>query len=84
MAGTDIMIVSDLNEMEARVDIGEVDVVLIELGQNARLEVDAFKDRKFNGVVTEIANSAKNNVVGPPPRRRPPPAPRARRRPSFK
>ncbi len=61
MAGTEIMTVSDLNEMEARVDIGEVDVVLIAVGQKARLEVDAFKDRKFEGIVTDIANSAKNN-----------------------
>lgn len=61
MAGTEIMTVSDLNEMEARVDIGEIDVVLIAIGQKVRLEVDAFKDRKFNGVVTDIANSAKNN-----------------------
>ena len=63
MAGTEIMTVSDLNEMETRVDIGEVDVVLIKVGQLARLEVDAFKDRKFKGVVTEIANSSKNNSV---------------------
>lgn len=59
MAGTEIMTVSDLNEMEARVDIGEIDVVLIKLGQCARLEVDSFKDNKFTGVVTDIANSAK-------------------------
>lgn len=61
MAGTEIMTVADLTEMETRVDIGEVDVVLIEVGQTARLEVDAFKDRKFKGRVTEIANSSKNN-----------------------
>lgn len=61
MAGTEIMTVADLTEMEARVDIGEMDVVLIAPGQKARLEVDAFKDRKFNGTVTDIANSAKNN-----------------------
>ncbi|MEO5804009.1 MAG: efflux RND transporter periplasmic adaptor subunit [Verrucomicrobiota bacterium] len=61
MAGTEIMIVSDLNEMETRVDIGEIDVVLIEVGQNARLEVDPFKDKKFKGTVTEIANSAKTS-----------------------
>lgn len=61
MAGTEIMTVADLDAMEARVDIGEVDVVLIETGQVARLEVDAFRDRKFNGVVTEIANSAKSS-----------------------
>lgn len=59
--GTVIMIVSDLEKMEARVDIGEIDVVLIKPGQKARLEVDAFKDRKFSGVVTEIANSSKSS-----------------------
>ncbi len=57
--GTEIMTVADLNEMEARVDIGETDIVLISPGQNVRLEVDAFKDRKFSGTVTEIANSSK-------------------------
>ena len=59
MAGTEIMTVANLDDMEARVDIGETDVVLIGLGQKARLEVDAFRDRKFNGTVTEIANSVK-------------------------
>ncbi len=63
MAGTDVMTIADLNEMEARVDIGEMDVVLIKPGQRARLEVDAFKDRKFSGTVTEIANSAKGASV---------------------
>jgi len=58
--GTEIMTVSDLNQMEARVDVGEVDVVLIRPGQKAHLDVDAFKDRKFTGVVTDIANSSKN------------------------
>ncbi len=59
MAGTEIMTVANLDDMEARVDIGETDVVLIGVGQKARLEVDAFRDRKFNGTVTEIANSVK-------------------------
>jgi HlyD family secretion protein len=59
MTGTEIMNVADLNEMEARVDIGEIDVVLIAVGQKARLDVDAFRDRKFIGVVTEIANSSR-------------------------
>ncbi len=60
-AGTDIMIIADLNVMEARVDIGEMDVVLIKPGQNVRLEVDSFKDRKFNGVVTDVANSSEGS-----------------------
>lgn len=59
--GTEIMTVANLDEMEARVDIGEIDVVLIQPGQKARLEVDSFKDRKFNGAVTEIANSSKSS-----------------------
>lgn len=59
MAGTEIMTIANLDDMEARVDIGEVDIVLIRPGQKARLEVDAFRDRKFSGIVTEIANSAK-------------------------
>ena len=59
--GTEIMTVADLTEMEARVDIGEVDVVLIAPGQKARLDVDSFKDRKFTGTVTQIANSSKSS-----------------------
>jgi len=58
--GTEIMTIADLNEMEARVDLGENDVVLIKPGQKTQLEVDAFKDRKFHGIVTEIANSSKD------------------------
>jgi len=56
--GTEIMTISDLNEIEARVDVGEMDVVGIKPCQQARLEVDAFKDRKFTGVVTAVADSA--------------------------
>jgi HlyD family secretion protein len=59
--GTEIMTIADLNEMETRVDIGENDVVRIVPGQSARLEVDAFKKRTFNGTVTEIANSSKDS-----------------------
>lgn len=60
MSGTDIMTIADLNDMEARVDVGETDVVLIHPGERARLEVDAFHDRKFNGVVTAVANTSEN------------------------
>lgn len=62
--GTEVMTISDLNDMEARVDIGEIDVVLISVGQKARLEVDSFRDRKFTGVVSEIANTAKSSGSG--------------------
>ena len=63
MAGTEILTVAELKDMEARVDIGEIDIVLIAKGQTAELEVDAFRDRKFKGTVTEIANSSKGAGV---------------------
>lgn len=65
MAGTEIMIIADLSEMEARVDVGEIDVPLIKIGETARLEIDSYKDRKFTGTVTEIANSSKGLTLGP-------------------
>ena len=64
MAGTEVMTVANLVDMEARVDLGEIDVVLIAPGQKATLEVDAFHDRKFTGLVTEIANTAKTTQAG--------------------
>jgi len=63
MAGTEIMTVANLNEMEARVDIGEIDIPLIAGAQNAKLEVDSFRDRKFKGSVSEIANSSKTAAM---------------------
>ncbi len=57
-AGTEIMTISDLSRMEARVNIGEMDIVLLQPGQKAKLEVDSFKDHKFAGVVTDVANSS--------------------------
>lgn len=65
MAGTEVMTVADLSTMEARVDIGEIDVPLIKLSQKAVLDVDSFKDQKFSGIVTEIADSANNNDTSP-------------------
>ena len=62
--GTEIMIISDLNAMEARVDIGEIDIVLVQIGQKAKLEVDAFRDQEFSGIVSEIANSARTSGAG--------------------
>lgn len=57
--GTEIMTIANLDEMEARVEVGETDVVLIAPGQKASLEVDAFKGRKFTGIVTEVANASR-------------------------
>jgi HlyD family secretion protein len=63
MAGTDIMRVADLSRMEAQVEVNENDIVRVKLGDTATVEVDAYLDKKFKGVVTEIANSAKTTGV---------------------
>jgi HlyD family secretion protein len=63
MAGTDIMRVADLSKMEAQVEVNENDIVRVSLGDTAKIEVDAYLDHKFSGVVTEIANSAKTTGV---------------------
>lgn len=63
MAGTDIMRVADLSRMEAQVQVNENDIVKVKLGDTALIEVDAYLDHKFKGIVTEIANSAKTTGV---------------------
>jgi HlyD family secretion protein len=62
--GTHVMTIADLSRMEARVDVGENDVVLISIGDTTRVEVDAFSSRKLNGVVSEIANTATTKGLG--------------------
>ncbi len=62
--GTDIMTVSDLNNIEASIDVDENDVVLVSIGDTALIKVDAFGDRLFKGLVTEIGNSAISEGVG--------------------
>jgi HlyD family secretion protein len=63
MAGTELMRVADLSRMEAQVQVNENDIVKVSLGDTALIEVDAYLDQKFKGIVTEIANSAKTTGV---------------------
>ena len=63
MAGTEIMRIANLNEMEVKVDVNESDIVRVSLNDTAEVEVDAYLGRKFKGIVTSIANSA-NTTVG--------------------
>jgi HlyD family secretion protein len=62
--GTDLMTVADLGKMEAIVDVDENDVVLVSIGDTAKIELDAFKNIIYNGVVSQIANSAKTTAAG--------------------
>lgn len=58
MAGTEMMRIANLNDMEVSVDVNENDIVKVALGDTSLVEVDAYGTRKFKGIVTEIANSA--------------------------
>ena len=59
MAGTEMMRVSLLDRMEVSVEVNENDIVNVALTDTTRIEVDAYPERRFNGIVTEIANSAQ-------------------------
>jgi HlyD family secretion protein len=61
-AGTEIMTISDLSQLDVNVDVNENDINRIRIGDSSKIEVDAFADKNFTGVVTEIGGSA--NVVG--------------------
>jgi HlyD family secretion protein len=63
MEGTEIMRLANLNEMEVSVDVNENDIVRVHNGDTSLIEVDAYIDRKFKGIVTEIANSANTTGV---------------------
>lgn len=63
MAGTEMMRIANLNDMEVSVDVNENDIVKVGLGDTSSIEVDAYPNRKFKGIVTEIANSASTNAA---------------------
>lgn len=62
MAGTEIMTVADLSVMEVAVEVNENDIVRVGINDTTEIEVDAYLEESFLGIVTEIANSA--NVTG--------------------
>lgn len=57
MAGTEMMRIADLNQIEVRVDVGENDIPKVHLGDSATIDIDAYYNRKFLGVVTQISSS---------------------------
>jgi HlyD family secretion protein len=63
-AGTDVMRVADLSHMQAVVDVNENDVVNVKLGDKENIKIDAYGDRKFKGVVQQIANTGKTTGTG--------------------
>ncbi|MEM7573355.1 MAG: efflux RND transporter periplasmic adaptor subunit [Bacteroidota bacterium] len=60
MTGTEMMRIANLNAMEVRVEVSENDVTDVSLGDAVEVEVDAYRDRKFMGTVSQIASSSTN------------------------
>jgi HlyD family secretion protein len=60
MAGTEMLRIANLNEMEVLVDVNENDIIRVKQKDTAVIEVDAYPARKFKGIVTQIANSSKS------------------------
>ena len=58
MTGTEILRIANLNNMEVEVDVNENDIVKVNIGDSAKIEVDAYMKREFKGIVTSISNSA--------------------------
>jgi HlyD family secretion protein len=63
-AGTEVMRVADLTHMQAVVDVNENDVVNVKFGDKTSVKIDAYGDRRFPGVVQEIANTGKTTGAG--------------------
>ena len=63
MAGTEILRVANLAEMEVEVEVNENDIVKIAVGDSAIVEVDAYLGKEFKGIVTEISNSAADDLT---------------------
>src|SRR5690606_2686125 len=58
MAGTELLTIADLGRIEVRVDVGETDISKVKLGDTTIIEADAYRDRKFKGIVSKIAVSS--------------------------
>ena len=57
MSGTEILRLADMAKIEVRVDVSENDIVKVKVGDTALLDVEAYNDRKFKGIVTQVSSS---------------------------
>ncbi|NIN01248.1 MAG: efflux RND transporter periplasmic adaptor subunit [candidate division Zixibacteria bacterium] len=62
--GTVIMTISDMSEIEAEVEVDETDIAEVKVGQETKIEIDAYPDTSFRGEVTEIGHTARISGLG--------------------
>lgn len=61
-AGTDMLTIADLGRIEVRVDVSETDIAKVKLGDTTIIEADAYRGKKFTGVVSKISVSSKTTA----------------------
>ncbi|HMU98322.1 MAG TPA: efflux RND transporter periplasmic adaptor subunit, partial [Chitinophagales bacterium] len=64
MTGTEMMRIADFGQMEIRVDVSESEIIKIKIGDTANVQIDAYLDRNFVGIVSEVANTSKGASGG--------------------
>jgi HlyD family secretion protein len=63
MAGTDMLTIADMGRIEVRVDVSETDIAKVKIGDTTLIEADAYRNRKFTGVVSKISVSSKGGAA---------------------
>jgi len=60
MAGTEMLTIADMGRIEVRVDVSETDISKVKIGDTTIIEADAYRNRKFKGIVSKVAVSSSN------------------------
>lgn len=62
MAGTEILTIADMSRIEVRVDVSETDIAKVKIGDTTIIEADAYRNRKFTGIVSKVSVSSKSGT----------------------
>jgi HlyD family secretion protein len=64
MAGTDMLTIADMSRIEVRVDVSETDISKVKIGDTTTIDADAYRNRKFKGIVSKVAVSSTKAALG--------------------
>lgn len=64
MQGTQLLSIADMSRIELRVDVSETDIAKVKIGDTSIITADAYRNRKFTGVVSKIAVSSTTASTG--------------------
>jgi HlyD family secretion protein len=63
MAGTEMLTIADMSRIEVRVDVSETDIAKVKINDTAIIEADAYRNRKFKGIVSKVGVSSKASAL---------------------